>query len=1123
MSEESQTNKPVATAQQLAARRYAAAAAGRFELRGELGSGSSGTVHHARLLRPYGELPTGHEVAIKFLRVDLPADERALERFRSEGELGRKLRHRNLAMIHGIETVATDAGEVTYLVMQFVAGTTLRGFLAETHRAVEDLSRRIGADAALGLHALHQKGFVHRDVKPENLILTPESELKIVDLGLVRPFGTGRGGSGSSVTSGFGLAGSVAYAAPESLRGERAGPRSDLYSLGVVLYEVTTGEHPFTDCVTADAMIDAHLNREPQPAAHLRPSVSPLLARILADLLRKDPDRRPRDAAELARILRQGEGSDYWRRLETHEPVQASRRRLLRMRRPAEVPFVGRRKERVRLGRALAAAHAGTGAVLVVHGPRGIGRRRLCDHMMEQWLETNQPPLLLGGEADRELGHAEPFAGALLDLLLRGDERTTPQAEARAISAAQALLELGPDDATATAAVALGTSSEAPEVRADRLATALIRLASPRRPIVIRVDHAEQLDTSGRLVLQRLQNAITTTALLLLLTTESDQVTGTERLELIGLAEREFLAFGRALFADAAVADAEFADNFLLTAHQTFGGVPGHFTEALDHLVNTGRLRGRPGNYHDLQPGTDLDPAPDHLDRFAQRIRSLEPEQRDVLSAAAVLGRRCQLADLVHLTGRPELAVLETLSLFRGRIVRAQAGEVWFRHRQFVRVLLENIPPRRRSELHLEAATWLRRQDAGPLAIGLHHSQALDHAGALEPLLDGLEELVQSSSRRTALRIAGRLAVHFRHVQQSPSSNRLRLRFLLLQAEARKNNGQPAAAIKSYRGAEQLARELGDIESSAAARVGIAARELSNGHLLAAIAMLEAVHDDLRGTTGSRGERIAASAHGLHGRILLYQGDAADGHRHLQAALALLDPTDDELRCQLRIDLARLEALQHHYPTALKTLQRVDKDPGARHLPRVRLRLNLYRGHTRLLLGDEDAVQDLRAAIDEAERLALPAYGGRAELYLGERQFWRERDADARAHFGRARELAIAGNDRLGEAMARCYLARLGADDADLPALVDRLAMPAVQANWLLAGAAGGALPPAAREMLEALARSQDLPLFQHLRILLLVERPASARSLVRTIAERIPERRARRRFRRLWPDGARI
>lgn len=1107
-----------------------AALGGRFDLLAEVGSGSSGTVYRARLRAPYAHLPAGAEVAVKFLRKELVADEKARARLLAEGELGQTLDHPNVAAIYGVETIELLGLPITYLVMQYVAGTTLRGFVGKSGAPVEDLTRRIGADAAAGLYALHRRGLVHRDVKPENLILTPDSKVKIVDLGLVRPFGALGGGSaggpssGSAIersSGGIGLAGSVAYAAPETLRGLPSGPKSDLYSLGIVLFEVTTGRHPFAKFATsADDMMDAHLRRDPPRPSHLRSRVSPFLEQVLLDLLQKDPDRRPRDAAELQRILEQGEHSEYWRRHEAKAPALASSRRLLRMRRPAETPFFGRTAELEALDAQLARARTGVGNVVVVAGPEGVGRRRLLDEAMARWLEANEPPTYLGGEADSGLGHGEPFASSLLDWLLRGDGRDSPNAGPRAANAARTLLGLAEADADALVAVALGHSTEPPEVRADRLAKALLQLPRAGRPLVVRVDHADKLDTSARLALHRLIAGGKQKHLLLLLAAGLDipQLDATLRLDLAGLDERDFLAFGRALFRDG-----EVPDEFLLGAHQMSSGVPGNLVEALDHLAHEGQLHGRAGDYHGLLPGVELRPAPDHLVRFHRRVASLEPAQRAVLAAAAVLGARCQLADLAELCGLPELAVLETLSLFRGRIVRAQGGEVSFRHRDFQKALLDSLPAKDRRDLHVLAAAILERRGRSPLEIGMHRSQALDHAACLQPLLDGLDERVRAGSRRTALRIVGRLSVHFAQVERTPEHERQRARFHLLAGRARTNAGQYDAATRSFREAEALARALGDVEISAAARTGLAARELDSGRILSAIALLESVHDDLDTLGGDAADALAAQAHGLHGRILLYRSQAGEGLRHVQAALQRLPQRDADLRCHMRIDLARLEALRHHFPTALKTLQRVEQEPAARHLPRVQLRLHLYRGQIRAVLGDDEAAQDLRFAREEAARLSLPAFGARAALFQGERQFWRRRDEEAKTTFREALWLARAGGDKLGEAMTRAYLLRLGDDDPELGALVDELDLGSVRVNWLLARNARGKLDATELAAVEELVANVDLPLSLHLRALALLDRPATARSIVRNIGERMPGRQSRRRFLAEWEKGGRI
>lgn len=1108
----------------------------RFELLQTVGSGSSGTVYRAQLLKTYKNHAKGTEVAIKFLRPELLDNQKARARLFAEGELGQRLRHPNVAEVYGVETAELLGIETIYLIMQFVQGTTLRTMLQRTGSPVEDLTRRLGADAARGLSSLHRRGLVHRDVKPENLILTPDSELKIVDLGLARPFGeVGGGSSPSSSGSGHpsssgrsssaGLAGSVAYAAPEMLRGEPSGPRSDLYALGIVLYEVTTGQHPFADAATPDEMMHAHLYRLPPLPSHLRPRVSPMLEQVLLDLLKKTPEDRPRSAADIARILEQGERSDYWQRHETKAPVLASSRRLLRMRRPAEAAFVGRHKESARLDAAMSAARHGKGRVLAVVAPESTGRRRLLDEAMQRWLDSNEPPRYLGGDADSGLGHGEPFASSILDMLLRGDDRHSPNARDRAIAAAIERFELNTPDAEALTAVAFGDSSEPSEVRAQRMVAAFLSLTSKHRALVVRVDHADELDTSGRLVLQRLNQAAPDHHLLVLLAAGPDTtLVGTEqRLELAGLDARWFRLFGRSLFRSPVPPH---VDRFLDDAHQILSGLPGSLLEALDFRLERGELRGRVGDYHGLDHDAEPRPAPSHVERFESRVRTLLPEQRTALAAAAVLGDRCSIAELSALILKPELSLLETLSLFRGRIVRAQAGEVSFRHRDFRQALLRSTPPEEVQRLHAAAASLLEARGQKPLIIGMHLSQALDHEGCLEPLLTALENRVRAGSQRTSLRLVGRIAVHLRHVADNDDNRHHRLRFLLLAGQAQQSANLGDKATNSFQKAERLARSLDDLAASAAARIGLATGHGNGGRMLSALALLETVHDDLADDRYDRSDRkdaLAAQAHALHGRILLYLGQAADCMKHLLAAKKRVPPDQEDLRCHVWIDLARAQGLAHRYAAAMRTLGEIERTHPVRHFPRARLRFHLYRGQIRLMLGDQHAPQDLRLARDEAQRLALPIYGARAALLLGERDFWRGQDESAREWFEQAVQLAHEANDPLGAAVARCHRVRLGVADATLAADVDELDLPELRAAFLLAMAGSAQELPATRTLIEALLRDSDLPLAAHLRALHLVQRPASASALVRSISERFPQRSVRQRFLGFWQKKARI
>lgn len=1093
----------------------------------ELGSGSSGTVYEATLSGPYAGLEAGARVAVKFLRPELLLDQGAHARLTAEGELGMSIRHPNVAEIYGVETAASQATDATYLVMQFVAGTTLRALLERSGATLEDLARRVGADAARGLFALHRRGLVHRDVKPENLILTPDSELKIVDLGLARPFGAegeaGTAGHSSGTSSGLGLAGSVAYSAPETLLGRPAGPRSDLYALGVVLYELTTGRHPFRDAKTADEMMDAHLRRQPPPPSHIRPRLSPLLDQLLLDLLQKDPDDRPRTAGDVVKVLEQGERSDYWRRHEADAPVLASNRRLMRMRRPAEARFVGRERELKALDRAFAATQRGQGGAVAVVAPEGSGRRRLLDEAMLRWLQGERPPRFLGGDADSNLAHGEPFASTLLDLLLRGDDPETPNARARSIARARDRFQLQEPAAEALVAVAFGDSTESPEVRADRLASAILALPTAERSLVVRVDHADDLDTSGRLVLHQLIAAAPKAHLMLVLAAgpDTDLVEQTQRLELAGLDEQGFQRFGRSLFREPLDGH---VGAYLAAATQMLSGLPGGLLEALEHLVDQGQLHGRVGDYHGLASAVEPAPAPQHVERFRKRVDSLDPTHRAALSAAAVLGDRCRLSDLAALILRPELAVLETLSLFRGRIVRAQGGEVTFRHRAFRRALLNTLPNDEQQRLHAAAAEVLEARGASPLVVGMHRSQAMDHEGCLAPLLDALAARVRAGSRRTSLRLVGRLAVHFRHVTRDEGTEQQRLRFLVLSAEAQQGADQPDAAARTFREAQRLARSLGDVDASAAARVGLAADALDHGRIVAAITLLETVHQDLAARAGQRSaDALAARAHALHGRILLYLGQGPDCMKQLLAAKKRAPDEERDLRCHLWIDLARGEALAHRYANAARTLRAIEKEHSVLHLPRARLRFHLYRGQLRTTLGEPEASQDLRLAFEEAQRLMLPVYAGRAALFLGERAFLRGNDEDARAHFADSVELSQRANDRLAATLARCHLLRIGDEDAELAEQIVTLDLPEIHASWLLAMAGRGQPVADTTERLDALLKAADLPLALHLRALTWLERPASARTLVRTISQRFEQRGPRQRFAQQWQGRPRI
>jgi hypothetical protein len=1080
---------------------------GRFELLEELGSGASGTVYRARLLRPLDELAAGAEVAIKFLRQDRAHDPRAAARLAREGHLGARVRSPYVAAIHAVETIDVLGLSATYLVMELVEGRDLRAFLAQTGGAVEDLVRRIGRDAARGLAALHRLRIVHRDVKPENIALTPAGGVKLMDLGLARETEHRPGG---------GFSGSLAYAAPEVLRGRNATPPSDLYALGVVLFELATGRHPFAEHLHGDHILHAHLELAPPRASHFAPRISAFLETLLAELLAKEPERRPRSAAEVALAFEQGERSRYWLEHESAAPALASRRRLRDLRRFAPVPFVDRREEQRTLERALRRARGGRGSAVRVCGPHGIGRRRLLDECLDRWIDSHDDIVLLAGQPQprpaRQIG--TPFPALILDWFLRGDDPSSPHVAERLAARIAAESALSAAEAQRLAAfVTGGDPGSAAALRADLVVRALAP-ARADRTLVLRIDRADELDATARLVVERLLETIGGERCLLLLvggTHWASEPFAHGTLALEGLPRAEFLEYAASLFAPG---DAPAA--LLESAWTTLAGNPGNLLESLDDLVQSGALTGQPGALRTLEPPNEIAPPGPLLERLRARLRELPAAQRHVLQAAAVLGESFALGDLGALTGSEELPLLETLSVFQGHLLRVEHDVGRFRHREYRRALLDLIPARTRERLHRLAAWVLEDRGAPPLDVGMHLSRAREHEACLEPLLAGLERLVAAGSREASRRVAARVRVHLNALPRTPLGEVRRLRWLLLDGQAHANAERYAPAQRAFTQAYRLARSLGDDAARAQALLGLAGVARATAHLLAARHMLDRACALLEGADEPRTVALAADVRALQARVLGDAGDAEGALARIEEALGLL-PDEHPRRAHLLIDAARLHALRGAFAAARELLDAAEADLAARDDRVGSVRLQLWRGWLALLTGDLGAAErDLRAGRAAAHALADARREARALLWLGDVAHLRGQGDVARARHQQARARAADGRDRLTAVRGALRLREL---DAALDAEVARLDVAAVTAEWCLvradalrdAGERTGA--DALVDRAAAIADRATLPLPLRLRALVAAGRGAQAQELVEDLARGLGGA-ARRRFR---------
>lgn len=667
----------------------------------ELGRGANATVYRVER--------EGRDYALKIV---MKAGDRAdVTAFAREAALLASLHHPGLVDIY--EVGQTDGRP--YLIMELVDGRLLSWMIQEG-RLDSPRVAAIGEQIAATLGAAHAAGLVHRDVKPDNILVQADGRVRLIDFGLAAKVNTLIDDE---------AVGTFLYSAPEQtgvLRRPVDG-RADLYALGVVLYESVTGEVPFTARETGE-LLRMHLTAPVPDPRRSRPEIDPSLAAVIVRLMAKDPDDRYASADEvcheLSRIARGDRG-----------PVVASARQE---KGPSRPPLVGRSEELVRLRTCWDGALGGAGTAVLITGATGVGKSRVVDALATHVAGTHHPIMRGAGS----VSHRAPFA-PLLDAIdhhlaavaaLPEPQRTQAVTTLRAAAGpairllarfVPRLSELGGSSAEPGS----GQSQRVGEVDEDRFAEVvtryLLELAQSSGGALLLLEDAQWWDGATRELVRRLATALSGAHLLLLVTARDDDGTGgSDAPGLFGTAVGVQIHLGPlppALVASLVRSRLEgrTVPESLVTRVVSFsGGNPLVVAEYLRAVLEGGAIRPSWGAWIlDEAALEELQLPADIFELTLRRTNQLKPGARNLLVVAAAIGNQFAL-DLVETVlvrwragpeGKPAddepLDVLEALTEAIGhRLVEPVQSQYAFPHERSRQALLASLEASHRRALH---------------------------------------------------------------------------------------------------------------------------------------------------------------------------------------------------------------------------------------------------------------------------------------------------------------------------------------------------------------------------------------------------------------------------------------
>ena len=867
-----------------------------YRIEAVLGRGGMGEVYRATDTR------LERAVAIKFLPEASAAATLAVERFFREARAASALNHPNIVTIHEVGRTPEGAH---YIVQELIDGRTLSLLVADPP-PIETIAA-IGAQVARALAVAHAAGIAHRDIKPDNIMLRPDGYVKVLDFGLARQTGesgdsTTRTGDGSTPGT---LMGTMPYMSPEQALGDPAGAASDVFSLGIVLYELTTGRRPFV-AESGFAVLNAIVKEHPVAPSRLRGDVSPELEALILSMLSKSPAMRP-SAADVAGVL----GA-----LQRVEPVPAG------IALAPTIHTVGRGRELAALRAAFDDVASGHGLIVGVTGEPGIGKTSLVEEFVSKLAATGELATVLRGKCSERLAGTEAY----LPLLEALDDLQTSRTigsftEMLKTIAPTWYVQVGRVSTGSTAALQLReeVKTASPE-RMKRELGALFQEVSRVRPLVVFFEDLHWADIStidlinylsGRFDALRVAIVVTYRPADMMLARHPFlqirpdlQARGLFREIPLSFLSREELDRYLALEFPGHAFPPEFAD----LLHARTEGSPLFMVDLVRYLRDRKAIEERSGRWALALSVPDIQrELPESVrGTITRNIERLDDTDRKLVLAASVQGHEFDSAIVAESAGFDPADVeerLESLDRVHGLVRQVTSGELpdftlsvryRFVHVLYQNVLYASLQPSRKASLSASVAASLvthHGERAAELAseLALLFESARDPRRAAEYFLAAARRAAGLFAFREAVVLSRRGLAALKPLPDSPERQQLELGLQIFHGlSLRSIEGWAAPDVEPiYVRARQLCHGLGDAPELFPVLWGLTLFHAIRGDLQV---FLELAQQLLTIAEGQQNPMFDMGAHQMAGSVREFRGETVESSRHFERAIELHDP-----------------------------------------------------------------------------------------------------------------------------------------------------------------------------------------------------------------------------------------